>query len=280
MKKRLLSFALALALILALSMLSMTVFAADDSPSYTISGYGPNNEPFATVTKTFTLRNVTESPTFDGPVSNWYITYTRDTETITYSDQTLYVLPKDGKLVVDGLRTGKDPSDWVSISAWSDPDNNGIFDQQLYVTSGNAAPIPALDEGPFEFRYDGNGAHGYETSRFILKSNTLDSELGEAMPTIEISTEFLTKLFGPNTIVQLELMTRGDTADGGYGAYGQKYYLYYIPGGQSTTAPAFTDVSAGEWYADPVAWAVKKDITNGTEPGKFSPTRIAPKLRF
>ena len=40
---------------------------------------------------------------------------------------------------------------------------------------------------------------------------------------------------------------------------------------QEPTAPTFTDVPAGEWYADPVAWAVEKNITNGTTATKFSP---------
>jgi len=35
--------------------------------------------------------------------------------------------------------------------------------------------------------------------------------------------------------------------------------------------PAFTDVPAGEWYADAVAWTVENKITNGTTKGKFSP---------
>lgn len=39
------------------------------------------------------------------------------------------------------------------------------------------------------------------------------------------------------------------------------------------TTPTFTDVSAGEWYADPVAWAVEKDITNGTSSTTFSPSQ-------
>ena len=36
------------------------------------------------------------------------------------------------------------------------------------------------------------------------------------------------------------------------------------------TTPTFTDVLAGEWYADPVAWAVEKNITNGTSSATFS----------
>ena len=39
------------------------------------------------------------------------------------------------------------------------------------------------------------------------------------------------------------------------------------------TTPTFTDVPAGEWYADPVAWAVEKNITNGTSSATFSPSQ-------
>lgn len=38
------------------------------------------------------------------------------------------------------------------------------------------------------------------------------------------------------------------------------------------TTPTFTDVPAGEWYADPVAWAVQNEITNGYgAKDKFAP---------
>lgn len=37
------------------------------------------------------------------------------------------------------------------------------------------------------------------------------------------------------------------------------------------TAPSFTDVPAGEYYAAPVSWAISKGITNGTSTTTFSP---------
>lgn len=40
-----------------------------------------------------------------------------------------------------------------------------------------------------------------------------------------------------------------------------------------TESPAFPDVPVGEWYADPVTWAVKKNITNGTTATTFSPAQ-------
>ncbi len=40
-------------------------------------------------------------------------------------------------------------------------------------------------------------------------------------------------------------------------------------------APSFTDVKTGDWFAEPVQWAVSKDITNGTNAARteFSPGR-------
>lgn len=46
-----------------------------------------------------------------------------------------------------------------------------------------------------------------------------------------------------------------------------------VPTTPTDAAPVFTDVPTGEWYAAPVAWAVEKNITNGTEPTKFSPNQ-------
>lgn len=42
--------------------------------------------------------------------------------------------------------------------------------------------------------------------------------------------------------------------------------------GVAASAPSdFTDVPAGSWYADPVAWAISRGITNGTSSSTFSP---------
>lgn len=38
-----------------------------------------------------------------------------------------------------------------------------------------------------------------------------------------------------------------------------------------SAASDFTDVPAGSWYADPVAWAISRGITNGTSSSTFSP---------
>ena len=45
-------------------------------------------------------------------------------------------------------------------------------------------------------------------------------------------------------------------------------------------APAFTDVPEGVYYAEPVAWAVEKKITNGTEPTKFEPATTCSQIQI
>jgi len=49
-------------------------------------------------------------------------------------------------------------------------------------------------------------------------------------------------------------------------------FLYRAKGKPAATASeSFTDVPAGEYYADAVAWAVANNITNGMGDGKFAP---------
>lgn len=45
-------------------------------------------------------------------------------------------------------------------------------------------------------------------------------------------------------------------------------------------APEFTDVPEGIYFEEPVAWAVEKKITNGTEPTKFSPEDTCTQLQI
>ena len=44
-----------------------------------------------------------------------------------------------------------------------------------------------------------------------------------------------------------------------------------LPMTAAAAGTPFTDVSAGDWFANPVLWAVQKGITNGTSPTEFSP---------
>lgn len=198
---------------------------SEGTAHYVVHGYGPNDEPFDTITKDFTLQNIIQESSSGDDILDLVITYTRSPELKTFSNEVLTVLPKGGRIIVDGLRTGDAPVDYVAISAWSDPDNDGIFTQHIFVTSGDAPTTTSLDEGPFEFRYDGTSEHGYTTSDMLYM---LDGTTGDPPSTVEVSAELLTKFFGPNTIFQLEIGTTG-YFEWGFGSQAQAYYSYYIP---------------------------------------------------
>lgn len=54
------------------------------------------------------------------------------------------------------------------------------------------------------------------------------------------------------------------------------YYVYAVSGsvsGAPVTVGGFTDVKSGDYFADPVLWAVEKGITAGTTKTTFSPTQ-------
>ena len=49
-------------------------------------------------------------------------------------------------------------------------------------------------------------------------------------------------------------------------------FLYRTMGTTPTTVNGFTDVAAGDFYAEAVAWAVENGVTNGTTDSTFSPS--------
>ena len=67
-------------------------------------------------------------------------------------------------------------------------------------------------------------------------------------------------------------------ADGAFGVNststrGQSVtFLYRVMGTAPTTVNGFTDVAAGDFYAEAVAWAVENGVTNGTTDATFSPS--------
>ena len=48
-------------------------------------------------------------------------------------------------------------------------------------------------------------------------------------------------------------------------------------GGETPAAAGFTDVKPGDWFAEPVKWAVERKITEGTGNGQFSPSKTCTK---
>lgn len=54
---------------------------------------------------------------------------------------------------------------------------------------------------------------------------------------------------------------------------GKPFSSIKAPAEEAPTVAGFQDVHVGDWFADPVQWAVQKGITDGTAPGVFSPTK-------
>ena len=76
-----------------------------------------------------------------------------------------------------------------------------------------------------------------------------------------MSADYLLEAFGPNTLVRIEW---------------KDWRCVILVEGNATqptvpTVGGFTDVKTGDFFADPVKWAVEKGITEGTSETTFSP---------
>lgn len=271
MKKRFLAITLALALCTGPT---VPAFAANDTPSYEVSV-----DATTYLDKTFTLRHITQETSTEDGIFNTKFIFTRDVETKDYHNESIPVLTSGNVITVSGLRTGNNPTDWISLYAWSDPDGDNIYDEHLFILGDGVPTTTTLDKGPFTYQNGDDSGRMYADSVLIYASNTLDSTKMPPDSTIELSADFLTRLFGPNTFVELEIFILGENPDEGYyGAFGEKYFHFYVPGDatptttpSSSTIPVFTDVAASAYYAEPVQWAVENKITAGTSNTTFSP---------
>ena len=72
----------------------------------------------------------------------------------------------------------------------------------------------------------------------------------------------VTNGFGDGTFGVGSTCTRGQSVT----------FLYRVMGTAPTTANGFTDVAAGDFYAEAVVWAVENGVTNGMRDSTFSPS--------
>ena len=57
-------------------------------------------------------------------------------------------------------------------------------------------------------------------------------------------------------------------------------FLYRVMGTAPTTVNGFTDVAAGDFYAEAVAWAVENGVNNGTTDSTFSPSNVCTRAQI
>lgn len=255
MKKRLLSSALAL--IMALALLPMSVFAANGAEPYLFDvQFGVSNGVAPSqVSASYQVRDA------QADSKGTYI-YGAASST---NPITSYVLSQDTSITISKLRLKNNgtPADLVVFYAWSDSDNDGVYDQRMFSTRGSEfAVVPLTEKGPFVSTSNVTYTDFQTPLLLGFKANSTSTAYS-----VTLAGDQLYDLFGPNTLLAISVL---ETVN-----YTSEVTLTVLLSGESasTEKPTFTDVSAGAWYADPVAWAVEKGITNGTKPGQFSPNQ-------
>ena len=109
-------------------------------------------------------------------------------------------------------------------------------------------------------------AWAYDSKGIILLERTDGSMWAGSIINLDFDTEYIARLDGYSNSNAIQI-TQPTTAK-----VGPEYIT--IPKDMPTGTvikPAFTDVSADAYYAEPVSWAVDKAITAGTSATTFSP---------
>lgn len=250
-------------------------------PAITVSVSNPDDDIAPMDNAEFTLRNITEEFFPDNRLSAIHTDFTRDEEPVTVELDNLPTLTVKGVINICGIQTvsdGQKPWDGVYLSAWSDPDGDGVYDQQLfsfYPSTDSVNMVPLSNPGPFSYGMIDYTDGGPIYSRFINfntdgmpTSNPYSA--GDIPSSIILSGNYLTWLFGPNTLVQIQAATAGEYQDGSLVREESTPFYAYIPK-DATAAPAFNDVPA--WFREAVNWAAENGVTTGTSYYKFSPDK-------
>lgn len=262
MKKRLPSLFLAPALCLVLAVPAL----ADGEPAAEAAVTGPSGA-ISAEEREFVLRDVTvemgneTKPTY---VHDVLTRYAAEERRETFDE--VFVLTSASGVTLSGLRTGdgsKSPLDVINVYAWSDPDGDGVYDQQVFTSKydgGPAVVVPFSMPGPFRAYHVYNAYPWYSLSAELRADNTLytgayHTDQDARQPAAALSSGFLMEQFGPNTLVRLELTTRCSDATGGKDKLDGRYITLYLP------ETSFTDVPS--WCAKEADWAAQKGITKG-----------------
>lgn len=185
------ALSLALALTLSTALFIPRVFAADETPEGEVS-INTKAEPTILAKDSFQLRGVIEIPTDDDAIYS----LVRETEPTTYP-LSVYALP---------LGTVLTFRSWdISLTVWSDPDGDGIYDVRL--CSQENGPLPANAPGPFECNID---TGEYASTVFsVLGNNWVSSFNMPEHNVYHLSAAYLTRMFGSNALVQVTTLSGG-----------------------------------------------------------------------
>ena len=269
MSKKLLSLALALVMCLGLT---IPAFAAESK--WKVEVVGKTDAEISLGKKTFTVRDWVISGTFKDDEFDMIGNIWTKTDSHQWTAENVYALSKGDEVV---FTKGGESFEEFYMTAWSDPDGDGVYDQLIgNITSEDYSStfLPANAAGPVRVFYAQTYTLFYMPSLAYLQQmgRTPDgygswdlTDTGGVSPVTELkmSPDFLLDIYGANTIVNIM------TPD-------KSWNCTILVEGNTTqptvpTVGGFTDVKTGDYFADPVLWAVEKKITAGTSATTFAP---------
>ena len=256
MSKKFLSLALALVMCLGLT---VPAFAAESKWNVEVSG--KTDAEVLLDERTFTVRDWDRDPN-SGDMTR--------TDSRQWTVENVYVLSKGDTAVI----TSGEPFMHLGFSVWSDPDGDGVYDSRLMdVSSGEILPANVAEPVRFGPIYseetgeeiDWSGPYANDLNLYFSSDGEAWVDAGGGMvPEItrgQVSADYLLEAFGPNTLVRIE--------------WKDWRCVILVEGNATqptvTTVGGFTDVKTGDFFAEPVKWAVEKGITEGTSETTFSP---------
>ena len=269
MSKKLLSLALALVMCLGLT---IPAFAAESK--WKVEVVGKTDAEISLGKKTFTVRDWVISGTFKDDELDMIGNIWTKTDSHQWTAENVYALSKGDEVV---FTKGGESFEEFYMTAWSDPDGDGVYDQLIgNITSEDYSStfLPANAAGPVRDFYAQTYTLFYMPSLGYLQQMGLTpdgygswdlTDTGGVSPVTELkmSPDFLLDIYGSNTIVNIM------TPD-------KSWNCTILVEGNTTqptvpTVGGFTDVKTGDYFADPVLWAVEKKITAGTSATTFAP---------
>lgn len=267
MRKKLLSLALA-----SVMCLGLTVPAFADASDWKLEVPGKTNAEVFVSGKTFILRDWNfddYDPGFSEIVS--YNLYKDNVCVLAKGDTAVFAYTKPEQSTNhggNGFGGAAGGSTSFNLEAWSDLDGDGVYDRRMirenydyegdYNTGGELAPGNWYEVLPVGTDVDFWEMFGEYQPMWYTGGGDL----------VRLSADRVLELFGPNTL--LKIKTGTVTVDP---AAGDWYILVEGNATQPTvpTVGGFTDVKTGDYFAEPVLWAVEKGITAGTSETTFSP---------
>lgn len=244
MKKRFSALFLALALCLGLAVPALAA-DGDVSPAF----HAPENSGIIYQVQTMPIQFVSFGRSGSDNAHISYATLGDD------GSADVSLVPKGVDIAVNGVK----PTDEIMLRAFSPIDmeeNTYLFGRLFVWESGKDVSLVPLDaDDPMAFGYD-DPKDGKTNAAGTITAADAGFQVSENGGVV-LNSEWLYELLDEGDLLQVVV--------------GQTYWMYQLSGEPLLISDVFTDVPAGKWVADPVAWAVQNDITNGTEKDKFSP---------